>query len=152
MLEIYCPKLGRGGWTKKPFQQQNVCPPTPRSELNTKLGTANSESPQQNSCAPLGQKRNSSQGSSVLLQAAVPEAAGCSLLPPSPRLCSGWPGASAGPQCGGHTSSCPSWSSLWSSAGVSLPHSEAGNENKGRNGHNEEPGSNSWLFTEPQNH
>lgn len=44
---------------------------------------------------------------------------------PSPRLRSGQPAACAGRRCGGQTSSCPSWSSPWSSGGASPLHSGA---------------------------
>lgn len=76
-----------------------------------------------NNCGLLWQNRNSGWSSCSLQCLRKPP--GCSLLPPFPRPCSGWPGASVSPRCGGRTSSCPSWSSLWSWAGVSPPRSEA---------------------------
>lgn len=153
------PQVGKGeGEPKSHFQQSDVCPPT--SHISAKhqttpgvgQNTANSENPLQEQLWSFVREQKLCMGQLLSAQtSSLRKPPGCSLLPPFPRLCSGWPGASAGPRCGGHTSSCPSWSSLWSSAGVSPPRSEALKENKGRNGSNEEPGRDSWLFTEPQN-
>lgn len=90
--------------------------------------TANSESPQQEQPWSFVTEQKLLLGQLLFSKQQCLKAS--RLLPPFPQPCSGWPGASAGPRCGGHTSSCPSWSSLWSWAGVSLPRSGAGNENQ----------------------